>query len=108
MKYCYMVPNHGGYYITKKIWPVLKEHWKRSFRDPSYLKVDGKPLLIFSDYASFISDFGSSQAVKDTFDTFRAEVAEMGRNGVTIAGCASPNTTSIKNAVSYGFDLLTG
>lgn len=108
LKFCYLVSNHSGYYITKSSWPVLKEHWKRAFRDSAYLRVDGKPLIIFFDYQSFITDFGSAQAVKDTFATFRNEVAAMGLNGVTIAGCAWPEANAISKALSCGFDLLTG
>ncbi len=108
MKFCYLVSNHSGYFITKKTWPVLKQHWISAFKDSSYLKVDGKPLIIFFDYQSFINDFGSAQAVKDTINFFRNEVKEMGLNGVTIAGCAWPDAGGISKAMSCGFDLLTG
>lgn len=109
LKFCLLVANHDGYRINPQNWPQLKEHWKKWFADEAYLKVDGKPLIIFFDINNMITNWGSVQKLKDAFNSFREEVKSAGLNGVAIAGCPSPTSQNgINYAVQVGCDALTG
>lgn len=109
LKFCYLVANHDGYRITPQNWPALKEHWKNAFLDSTYLKVDGKPLIIFFDVNNLITNWGSVQTLKNEFTSFREEVKALGLPGVTIAGCPSPTSANgINYAIQVGCDALTG
>lgn len=109
LKFCLLVANHDGYRIDPQNWPALKAHWKKWFQDPGYLKVDGKPLIIFFDINNMITNWGSVQNLKNTFTAFKEEVKNAGLNGIVIAGCPSPTSANgIGYAISAGCDALTG
>ncbi len=108
LKFCILIANHAGYTINTTNWPALKEHWKKLVKEPSCLTVDGKPLIIFFDYGSLVTGFGSKEALKTALNALRQEVKDMGLPGLMIASCSSPTANSIKNVTDCGFDLLTG
>lgn len=108
MKFCLLVANHHGNYITPENWPTLKKHWKKYFKEPAHLTVNGKPLIIFFEFQSMIKNFGSAEAVKAAFEDFRNEARLEGLPGLTIAACTWPSQKEIQTATSCGFDVLTG
>ncbi len=109
LKFCLLVANHDGYRITPQNWPSLKEHWKKWFRDETYLKVEGKPLIIFFDINNMITNWGSIQNLKNEFAAFRNEVKALGFPDVAIGGCPSPTSANgINYAVQVECDVLTG
>lgn len=108
LKFCFLVANHDGYRINPQNWPTLKEHWKNAFKDSAYLRVDGKPLIIFFDPSNLVVNFGGVTALNTVLTNFRDEVKTLGLPGVVIAACPTPSTSGISGAVAAGFDALTG
>ncbi len=51
----------------------------RLFKEPTHLKVGGKPLLIFFSARELRNAFGSSEAVKAAFDKVDAKARAAGR-----------------------------
>lgn len=103
-----MVANHKPFLIEPQYWNKLVEGWLPLFRNDSYLKVEGKPLLIFFSVPSLIEEFSTPAAVKHAFDSLRLAAKDNGLKGVTIAACVYDNDKSVKEAEACGFDILTG
>ncbi|QNK64720.1 glycoside hydrolase family 99-like domain-containing protein [Pedobacter sp. PAMC26386] len=108
MEYCLMVANHKGFEIGKEDWSAVQAEWVRQFKTANYLKVDGKPLLIFFSVASLVKNFGSADSVKSVFQSLRTAAIANGSGGVTIAACIAGDQRSISEAEDCGFDILTG
>jgi len=108
LKFCFLVANHDGYRIGPQNWLALKEHWKNAFKDSAYLRVDGKPLIIFFDPSNLVVNFGGAEPLKNMLSNFRDEVKAMGFPGAVIAGCPSASANGISGAVAAGFDALSG
>jgi hypothetical protein len=103
-----LVANHSGYTIKADDWPALCRYWIKLFRDPSFVRVDQKPLITFFDVASLVSTFGSSQRTAAALDTLRLLAREQGLNGVSIAANVGTTSKSIELAGKCGFDIFTG
>ncbi len=57
------------------------------FTNPSYLKVDGKPLLYIWVPGNVTKHLGGSDKVRATFEAMRAKCRERGLGGLYIVGC---------------------
>lgn len=108
LDYCLMVANHYGFLIGPKSWSIVKKEWLKHFDSPNYLKVDGKPLIIFYSLGTLISEFGSVINVREAFNDLRAEAINGGLKGVAVALCVSPYGPDINQAEACGIDILTG
>ena len=107
LEYCLLVANHGGFDVGPENWEKLTKIWLEEFKNPQYLKVDKKPLLIFFESASLLKNFGSGQAVSEAFAKLRQSAKDAGLNGASIAVCAgSPD--GIAKAEDCGADVITG
>lgn len=108
LQFSLMVANHAGQQIGPEDWTAVTDEWVRLFKDPGYLKVDGKPFLTFFTVTSLIGKFGSPEAVSQAFDQLREKARQAGLAGVTIATCPSPTPEAVKQAKSVGCDFVTG
>ncbi|MCE7042821.1 glycoside hydrolase family 99-like domain-containing protein [Dyadobacter sp. CY312] len=107
MEYCLLVANHAGFNIGPEGWDQVTQIWLKEFQQPQYLRVDGKPLLIFFEYNSLIKNFGSAEAVNEAFDKLKLQALKSGLKGVTVAICtASEDGAGI--AKDCGADVVTG
>ena len=96
LQFCLLVANHKGFRIGPKDWPAVSAQWIALFKQPTYLTVDGKPLLIFFSPAELIKAFGTPEGVKAVLDQLRADAKTAGLPGVSIAACAAAVPQSVK------------
>ncbi|MDP4226210.1 MAG: glycoside hydrolase family 99-like domain-containing protein [Bacteroidota bacterium] len=91
MKFCLLVANHQGSEIKGvENWEKAADFWMQYFKDPQYVKVNGKPLVII---------FNTSGIDNEDIAMMQNVAKKHGLAGLTIAGCG--NTTD-KN-----FDIRT-
>src|SRR5690606_37113408 len=102
-----MVSNHKGYELKREHWKSLISYWCRLFKDQSYLKVDGKPLITFFSMEGLIETFGSSKNVNLALKELNAQAIKEGLKGVVVAVCLSPSKERVDLAKSCGFDIIT-
>lgn len=106
LQFCLMVANHKPYVVTPQSWKTVAATWINLFRDPGYVRVNDKPLLIFFSVSSLVQEFGTAGAVRQALDSLRQAAANEGLKGVTMAVCVGPS--EVKEAEACGFDALTG
>ena len=81
LKYSLLVANHSGSEILGvENWKEAVRYWTKYFKDPQYITVDGKPLVVI---------FDSGKGITDEDLAAMQEVAkkEGFKNGIAIAGC---------------------
>lgn len=112
LQFCLMVANHGGFHIGPGDWDKVTEVWVRLFKEPTHLKVDGKPLLIFFSPRELRQAFGSSAAVKAAFEQLGVKARVAGLAGVCVAACATPGPENkwddLAELKAQGYACLTG
>ncbi len=107
LEFCLLIANHEGHLITPDNWEKCSQVWLRLFQEPTYLKTNGKPLLIFFSVGSLLKSFGSAQNVKVKFDKLRLKADSLHLKGVNFALCTSLNKKDIDLAEGMGFDVIT-
>lgn len=107
LKFDITVINHEGYTLGAAEWPTTIKIWIDLMKNPSYLKVDNKPLINFFSVDRLIDAFGSVQAVKTAIDQLKSEAAASGLGDITVGACIYPSTERIAQAKLCGFNLLT-
>lgn len=112
LQFCLMVANHAGFRLGPADWETVTDTWVRLFRQPTHLKVGGKPLLIFFSAGELRHAFGDSAAVKRAFDKLDAKARAAGMAGVCVAACATPGPTNnwdnLADLQAEGYSCLTG
>lgn len=110
LKFCLMVANHGGMQIGPADWNAVCSQWIELFKQPTYLRVNDKPLLIF--FSGLEDKFGSADNVKAAFNELRSKAKDAGLEGVTIAVCTFPGPANkwndLNKLAASGFDYFTG
>jgi hypothetical protein len=75
------------------------------FSNPSYLRVDGKPVLYIWVPSNVTRDLGSSQKVRKTFERMRAVCRDRGLGGLEIVGCiGSQDRQALQAMAAEGWD----
>jgi hypothetical protein len=98
---------------TAKDWPGLVDKWITYFKQPDYVRVNGKPLfIVFSPEHMRTEVFGSSAKVRQALDYLRKRAVQAHLPGVTIAVGATLvphyNPGRIGQLLSEGYDVTTG
>ncbi len=84
MEFCLLVANHGGFEIVGlEAWKQAADYWMTLFKHPSYLRVEGKPLLVI---------FSPKGANKEGLAYLQEAARKAGFPGVAVAGCAGGKT----------------
>ena len=78
------------------------------FRQPTYLRLRGQPLLIVYDPGRLMRNLGGPAAVRGAFGQLRARAKKIGISGIQIAACTGPRSRQeMKNFVRAGYTFLT-
>jgi hypothetical protein len=107
LKFCLLAVNHQGYPIGPKNWDALCQIWIDLLRQPTYLLLDGQPLLIIFDPRGLQDAFGGVQGVGKAFASLRTKAKEAGLPGVAIAACADGGMP-LSDLARSDYALLTG
>jgi hypothetical protein len=107
LEFSLLVANHTGYDIKSSDWDYLTDYWCKLFKDESYVKVNGKPLITFFNMEGLVKTFGTTGAVNNALDRLRKKAVQNGCKGVTIAVCLSPSVGRVTMAQKCGYDLIT-
>jgi hypothetical protein len=79
MAFSLLVANHGGFEIVgTEAWKQAADYWITLFRHPSYLRLDGKPVLVI---------FSPAGADKAGLAYLQEAAKKAGFPGVALAGC---------------------
>jgi hypothetical protein len=90
MQYAILYVNQDPFKITNSAdWTRTVQEWVGYMKDPDYVHVNGKPLLIMIDPNAMRQTFGSSAAVQAKFGELRAAAQAQGLAGVTLVGCVN-------------------
>jgi hypothetical protein len=107
LKFCLLVANHEGHRIGPKDWDVCCQKWIELFRQPTHLRLDGRPLLIFFSPNELQKAFGGVEGVRRALDSLRAKAVSAGLPGVAVAACTGPGP-HLGDLARSGYTLLTG
>ena len=106
LKFCLLVANHAGFRIGPKEWDACCQRWIDLFQQPTHLRLDGQPLLIFFSPEELKRAFGGVEDVRQALETLRSKAKQAGLPGVAVAACTGPG--SLKELADSGYSLLTG
>jgi len=106
LKFCLLVANHAGFRIGPKDWDACCEKWIELFRQPTHLRLNGQPLLIFFSPEELRRAFGGVEGVRQALESLRAKAKQAGLPGVAVAACTGPE--NLKALADSGYTLLTG
>lgn len=106
LKFCLTVANHGEFGIGPKDWDDCCRIWMDLFRQPTYLRLDGQPLLIVFAPWDLEQRFGNANSVCEAFEALRAKAKQAGLPGVAVAACAE-SSENLNNLARSGYTLLT-
>ncbi len=86
MQFAIMYVNHDPFAVQPTDWDAAMDEWIGYLKDPDYLLVNGKPLLIVYDMDAMRRAFGTSSGVEDAFSQLRVKAQENGLPGVYVVG----------------------
>lgn len=115
LNFCLLVANHIPYRIFKKDWNDVLDIWMTLFKKSTYLRVDGKPLLIIFLPEALTYGMGGSEGVKEAFTRLQERARDEGFDGVCIAACENemptypPKAMELLQTRQYeGYTFFTG
>ena len=113
LKFCLVFVDFPPFMPRAGEWPHLVDTWITGyFRQPDYVRVDGKPLFIVFSPEHMRTIFGGSAGVRKALDVLRARARARGLPGVTIAVAATvaprANPIHVQELIAEHYDAATG
>ena len=93
LKFCLLVANHRGFRIGPKDWDACCQKWIELFRQPTHLRLDGQPLLIFFSPEELQRAFGGVEGVRKALESLRTKAKEAGLPGWRLLLAPGPADT---------------
>jgi glycosyl transferase family WbsX len=109
IKFCLLWANHNpsGSSSEADLLTVV-DHWiAQYFRQPEYLTVDGKPVVIVFSPERLRQDMGS-EAVAAAIRRMRARTAAAGFRGLYLVGAVDDDPGALVELKTEGYDAATG
>lgn len=79
--------NHPPFHVKdSKAWNKCIDIWLKYMKHPSYLRIDGRPLLKVHGAGTFLKDVGGTENAKKWIEHFRKRVKEAGLGELLIGG----------------------
>jgi hypothetical protein len=91
--------------ITPTEWKNCSRRLLVYFKQPTYLRQHGQPLLIVYDPGRLLRSFGGVAAMRSAFGRLQAKAEKAGIHGIQIAACTGPG--HLNRFVRAGYTLLT-
>jgi len=86
----------------------VTNYWlKNYFKEPEYLKIDNKPVVIIFSPDRITKDMGVEKA-KIAFEKMRELCRKEGFSGLYLAACAYPGKGTVEALKEEGYDAVTG
>ncbi len=112
INFCLTFIDQAPFQPAAHDWPRLVATWVQYFKQPDYVRVNGKPLFIIFSPEHMRDIFGSSRGVYTALNYLRGQVAKAKLPGVTIAVGATvnphANPANIGKLRVEGYDVTTG
>jgi|AGTN01.1.fsa_nt_gi hypothetical protein len=103
IRYSLLIANHGGFEILgKENWEAAIKYWAKYFKDPQYMTVDGKPLLVVFGSGDDAIDNESLEGMQEVAK------AEGLNKGLSIAGCGEGAKNKSGFTHSTHYNLTSG
>ena len=96
--------------VSSVNWEKLCDRTIACFKEPNYLRVDGKPMIVFFNSDDVISGMGGIEGAKAAFDFFRDKARKAGVGDIWIGARTFARGTIPDFQQKYqscGFDFLT-
>lgn len=111
MKFCLSYVNHDKLGVGgKDEWLKAVDEWVEYFKDPQYLKIDGKPVFKIHGLHWMREQWGAPHVVKLRLDELRKRAMEEGFPGVLIGAGVNdpgPGGAAIADCIKEGYDWLS-
>ena len=93
IKFCLLIANHQGFEINGiENWEKATEYWMKYFKDPQYLTVEGKPLVVI---------FNTRGIENESIVSMQDILKSHGLPGLSIAGCGNTVGKSFTHRTLY-------
>jgi hypothetical protein len=103
VQFCLLVANHQGAEIVgNNNWMDAVNYWMPYFKDPQYVTVDGKPLVV-------LFGTGDDAINNEQIEKMQQTAIKGGlKNGLSIAGCGGANVRRKEFTHSTHYNLTSG
>jgi hypothetical protein len=112
LNFCLTFVDQSPFIPRASEWPGLVTTWIKYFRQPDYVRINGRPLFIVFSPEHMREIFGGSDNVRTALNYLRARVLKAHLPGITIAVAATLaprfNPLRLKEFGSEGYDATTG
>ncbi len=109
LQYCLLWANHnpeGSSSLDDCL--AVTQYWiDNYFKDPQYLRIGGKPVMVIFTPYRLRADMGSEEVAK-AFEAMDTLCRQNGIPGIYMVACAGSSKSEIEQLAAEGYDALSG